>query len=123
MISLISFRLEEIAKSLTTGRGSAYWFMLEPLLVSRQIFEGLPKDMQDVVMKVGAEMETFAVDSAKADDQEVANVYRKAGAQVADLSAETVRKWQDIARNTAWKDFAGRNESCARILKQVEETL
>ena len=29
--SLISFRLEEVAKSLTSGAGASYWFMLEPL--------------------------------------------------------------------------------------------
>ena len=31
--SLISFRLEEVAKSLTTGRGHTYWFMFEPLMI------------------------------------------------------------------------------------------
>src|SRR6478736_2769235 len=35
--SLISFRLEEVAKSLTTGRGKSYWFMLEPLIMSKQV--------------------------------------------------------------------------------------
>jgi TRAP-type transport system periplasmic protein len=35
--SLISFRLEEVAKSLTTGRGKSYWFMLEPLIMSKRI--------------------------------------------------------------------------------------
>src|SRR5471030_3411913 len=33
--SLISFRLEEVAKSLTSGAGASYWFMLEPLLMSK----------------------------------------------------------------------------------------
>ena len=59
--SLISFRLEEIAKHLTTGRGKAYWFMLEPLMMSKQVFDKLPKDQQDVIMAVGAELEAFAV--------------------------------------------------------------
>jgi TRAP-type C4-dicarboxylate transport system substrate-binding protein len=121
--SLISFRLEEIAKSLTTGRVSAYWFMLEPLLISRSVFESLPKDVQTIVMTLGVEMEQFALDNAKADDQNVAEIYKKAGAQVADLSKATVAKWQAIARDTAWKDFAGKNESCANILKLVEATL
>ena len=31
--SLISFRLEEVAKSLTSGAGASYWFMLEPLMI------------------------------------------------------------------------------------------
>ncbi len=121
--SLISFRLEEIAKSLTTGRVGAYWFMLEPLLISRSVFESLPKDVQAIVMALGAEMEQFAVENAKADDQAVADIYQKAGARVADLQPATVAKWQAIARDTAWKDFAGKNESCANILKLVEATL
>ncbi len=121
--SLISFRLEEIAKSLTTGRGTAYWFMLEPLLVSRSVFEGLPKDMQDVVMAVGAEMEGFGTENAKVDDQDVAKIYAKAGAQVHDLSVESVRKWQAIARETAWKDYAARNDTCATILRLAEQLL
>ena len=42
--SLISFRLEEVAKSLTTGRGKSYWFMLEPLIMSKQVFDALSKE-------------------------------------------------------------------------------
>jgi TRAP-type C4-dicarboxylate transport system substrate-binding protein len=121
--SLMSFRLEEIAKGLSTGRIAAYWFMLEPLLISRSVFESLPKDMQDVIMKTGQEMEAFGVQNAKADDQEVANVYRKAGAEVVDLSPETVAKWRAIARDTAWKDFASRTDNCAKLIQLAEQTL
>src|SRR5258708_16198225 len=104
--SFISFRLEELAKHLTTGGGKAYWFMCEPLMMSKQIFDGLPKDQRDVIMAVGAEMETFGTEGAKADDQAVAGVYQKAGAKVDDLDAPTLQKWQDIARPTAPKDYA-----------------
>jgi TRAP-type C4-dicarboxylate transport system substrate-binding protein len=120
--SLISFRLEEIAKHLTTGRGKAYWFMLEPLIMSRAVFEKLPKDQQAMIMQLGAELEKFGMESAKADDQAVGILYQKHGAQVHDLSAETVKEWQDIARGTAWKDFAAKNENCARLIKLVEKT-
>ena len=37
--SLISFRLEEMAKSLTSARNGSIWFMLEPLLMSKATFE------------------------------------------------------------------------------------
>jgi transposase len=72
---------------------------------------------------VGAELERFAVEAAKADDQAVASVYQKAGAKVYDLSAATVKKWQNIARDTAWKDFAAKSERCGRLLKLAEKTL
>ncbi len=121
--SLISFRLEEIAKNLTTGRGQTYWFMLEPLMISKPIFDQLPKAQQDVIMNVGAEMEKFAFEQAKADDQAVAAVYQKAGGKAHDLSAESVKKWQAIARETAWKDYAAKSESCARIIKLAEKAL
>jgi len=121
--SLISFRLEEVAKQLTTGRGKTYWFMFEPLMISRAVFERLPKAQQDVIMTVGAEMEKFALEQAKADDQAVAAVYQKAGGKAYDMSDATVKKWQAIARDTAWKDFAAKSESCARLLKLAEQTL
>ncbi|MDQ5985304.1 MAG: TRAP transporter substrate-binding protein DctP [Syntrophus sp. SKADARSKE-3] len=121
--SLISFRLEEIAKNLTTGRGKAYWFMFEPLLLSRAIYEKMPKDVQSTVLAIGAELEQFAIKAAKADDQAVANVYKKRGAKVYDLSAATVKKWQTLARNTAWKDYAAKSPRCAQMLKLVEKTL
>src|SRR5438128_398103 len=66
--SLISFRLEEVSKHLTSGRGKSYWFMFEPLMMSKQVFDKLPKAQQDIILAVGAELERFAVDSAKADD-------------------------------------------------------
>jgi TRAP-type C4-dicarboxylate transport system substrate-binding protein len=121
--SLISFRLEELAKHLTTGRGKAYWFMFEPLLMSKQIFDGLPKDQRDVVMAVGQEMEKFAVEGAKADDIAVADVYRKAGAKVYDLDEATVKKWQDIARRTAWKEYADKSASNAKLLTAATKLL
>jgi TRAP-type C4-dicarboxylate transport system substrate-binding protein len=121
--SLISFRLEEVAKQLTTGRGHTYWFMFEPLMISRQVFEKLGKPEQDLIMSVGAEMEKFALDNARADDEQVAKIYAKAGGKAYDLSEATVKRWQQIARDTAWKDYAARSEGCARILKLVEKVL
>ena len=121
--SLISYRLEEVAKALTTGRGKSYWFMFEPLLMSKAIFSALPKAQQDVVMAVGVEMEKFALEGAKADDQAVAGVYAKAGAKVFDLDDATLRKWQTIAKGNAWKDFGDRNETCAKLLAAAQKLL
>ena len=65
--SLISFRLEEVSKSLTTGRGKSYWYMLEPLIMSKSIFDALPKAQQDAIMALGAELEAFGTAEAIAD--------------------------------------------------------
>lgn len=121
--SLISFRLEEVSKALTTGRGGAYWFMFEPLMMSKAVFDKLPKDQQALIMTVGGEMEAFARKSAQLDDSAVAAVYQKVGAKVVDLTPATVKKWQAIARTTAWKDYADKNANCAKLLALAEKTL
>jgi len=119
--SLISFRLEEVSKHLTTGRGKSYWFMLEPLMMSKAVFDALPKAQQDTIMAVGEEMEKVAIEGAMADDKAVADIYVKAGAKVYDLDEAMVKRWQAIARVTAWKDFAARSETCAKLLKAAEK--
>ena len=119
--SLISFRLEEVAKSLTSGAKASYWFMLEPLLMSKSIFDSLPKNHQDIILALGMEMEAFGRKGAQEDDAEVAKVYAKAGAKVSELDAETVNKWRDIARDTAWKDYGAKTATSAQLLKLASD--
>jgi TRAP-type C4-dicarboxylate transport system substrate-binding protein len=119
--SLISFKLEEVAKQLTTGRGKSYWFMLEPLIMSKSIFEGLPKKQQDLIMEIGEGLEAYGRDAAMADDDLVAKIYEKAGAKIHDLDDGIVEKWRKIARDTAWKDYAAKNANCAKLLKMAED--
>jgi TRAP-type C4-dicarboxylate transport system substrate-binding protein len=121
--SLISFRLDEVSKYVTTARGGAYWFMLEPLLISKQAFDRLPRDQQATLLAVGAELEAFARKSAQTDDAAVAALFQGKGGRSVDLTSESLRKWQDIARNTAWKDYGSRNENCAKLLALAEKTV
>jgi TRAP-type transport system periplasmic protein len=121
--SFISFKLEEIAKHLTTARKWSYWFMFEPLMISKDVFARLPKAHQDIIMAVGAEQEKFAEEAARADDKRVAEVYAKAGAKVYDIDAPTLAKWQAIAKATAWKDYANRNETTKALLAAAQQLL
>ena len=45
-------------------------------------------------MAAGEDMEKFALENAKADDNAVAGVYQKAGAKVYDLDDATLKRWQ-----------------------------
>ena len=120
--SFISFRLQEVSKHLTISKqGKSYWFMLEPLLMSKAVFDKLPKDQQTLIMTIGAEMEKFALDGARADDAQVADLYTKAGAKVHDLPDAALKKWVDLARQSAWKDYAEKSENCARLIKLAEK--
>ena len=118
--SLISFRLQEIAKRVTTARGGSFWFMFEPLLMSKSIYDSLTPEQQQALSEVGAAQEPFALTAAKADDQSLADIYGKAGVTVTDMTADDIAKWKAVAQETAWKDFAARNAACANLLKLAE---
>ncbi len=118
--SLISFRLEEISKNVTSGRAGSFWFMLEPLLMSKQVFDSLPASQQKIILAVGEELEAFALAAAKQDDEQLAKIYAKAGVKVSEMNAAALTKWRNIAQSTAWDDFAKRNADCARLLKLAE---
>jgi TRAP-type C4-dicarboxylate transport system substrate-binding protein len=92
-------------------------------MISKDVFGKLPKAQQDVVMAVGAELEAFGRDAAKADDKIAADIYGKAGAKLYDMDESTLKKWQAIAVETAWKDFGERSETCAALLKAAQKLL
>ncbi len=119
--SLMSFRLEEIAKNLTTGRGKGFFFIFEPLLMSKQVFDSLPKDQQAAIMEVGQEMEKFGLEKSKEDDATVAKVYEKAGIKTFDLDQAQVDKWKAVARDTCWKDYADKSPGNTEFLKLSQQ--
>lgn len=118
--SLISFRLQEVAKTVTTARGGSFWFMLEPLLISKTVFDSLPPEQQQAIDEAGQAQEAFALEQAHADDQALADIYAKAGVAVHDMTAADIGEWKAIAQDSAWKDFAARSPACANLLKLAE---
>ncbi|WP_096703271.1 TRAP transporter substrate-binding protein DctP [Magnetospirillum sp. 15-1] len=119
--SLISFRLEELAKSLTAARKGSFWFMLEPLLMSKAIFDTLPPAQQQALLEVGAEMEAWGMAEARKDDDQVAAVYGAKGCQVADFGAEHLAQWRKIAEESAWSDYAAKSAEAAELLRLARD--
>jgi TRAP-type transport system periplasmic protein len=55
------------------------------------------------------------------DDKAVADIYAAKGAKVHTLDTAAIEKWRAIARDTAWKDYAGKNAGCKRLLELAEQ--
>jgi len=119
--SLISFRLEELAKSLTSARHGSFWFMLEPLLMSKAIFDSLTPAQQSAVLEVGLEMEPWGTAEAQKDDLRVAEVYAAKGVAVHDFNADLLAKWAAVAEASSWKDYAAKSSEAAELLKMARE--
>lgn len=118
--SLISFRIYEIARSVTTPQQGSIWFIFTPLLMSKDIFDSLSVDQQAALLRVGAAMQPFAVAGSRHDDADLASVFAKAGVAVHEENPAALGCWKDIAKASAWKDFADRNATCANLMKLAE---
>lgn len=104
--SLISYRLYEVSKSVTTANDKTFWFMFEPMLISKITYDSLTPEQQKVVMEVGASLEPFAMAGAKKDDKRLGEIYAKAGDKVVDMDQAAFDKWLAIAKKTSYKNFA-----------------
>jgi TRAP-type transport system periplasmic protein len=114
--SLMSFRLEELVRFLTTARAGSIWFMSVQVMMSKAIFDSLPADRQKIILDVGVGMEAFAEAASKKDDEEVAKVFAARGVTLANFSEDGLAQWRAIAEATAWKDFSAKSSEAAELL-------
>ena len=115
--SLISFRLEELAKALTTARAGSIWFMREAASYVQGRFRvSLWLDQQKAITHVGGEMEWFGAVEAKKDDQSVAPRLRRERSGGRRFSVRPHREMARIAEESAWKDFASKSAEAAALL-------
>jgi TRAP-type C4-dicarboxylate transport system substrate-binding protein len=118
--SLVSFRLYELAKDVTTARKKTFWYMFEPLLMSKSTYDSLTPEQQKIVMQVGASLEKFAIKSCKEDDKRLAEVYGKAGVHVHDMDEKTFQMWRKLAKESAWKDFEDNVKDGKKLMEMAQ---
>ncbi len=118
--SLMSFRLNEVAKFVTTAQDKTFWYMFEPLLMSKATYDKLTPKQQKIVMKVGGSLSKFALESCKKDDNKVAQFYGKAGDKVSTMDEQDFAKWKALAEKSAYKYFADHVKNGAKLIKMAE---
>ena len=119
--SFLSFKLEETCKYMTTPGKRSFFFILEPIMVSKAVWDTLTKPQQEAMLAVGEEMVPFNLAGARFDDVELGRVFGAAGVSVHPMEDATVDRWQAVARASAWKQYAEKTPLAAKMLKMAEE--
>lgn len=118
--SLVSFRLYEQAKHVTTARDKSFWFMFEPLLISTATFNSLTPAQQKIMSEVGTSLESFAIAEAKKDDEDVAKAYTDGGAAVHDMNEAAFQEWRKVAKASAWKSFEESVKNGKKLMEMAQ---
>ncbi|MBK5926369.1 TRAP transporter substrate-binding protein DctP [Rhodobaculum claviforme] len=103
--SFSSFRLYEQMECYTPAADYALWFMYQPLLVNKSRFESLSAEQQEALMAAAANAEAFYLEEAKAQDAASVEVFRNAGVEIAEMTAEDFEAWRALAQESSYAAF------------------
>ncbi len=104
--SFVSYRLYEQVKCVTPPGEHAMWFMYEPILMSKKTFDGLNDKQRQALLAAAAKAEAYGYEQAALADQNMVDVYGKAGVKVEFMTAEQAEAWRTLAKGSAYKAFA-----------------
>ena len=103
--SFVSYRIYEQVKCYTPAGDVALWFMYQPLLMNKSTFDGLTEAQQAALLAAAEKAEAYYLEEAKKQDAASADVFREAGVEIAEMSAEDFAAWRALAQETSYKAF------------------
>ncbi len=103
--SFISFRIYEQVQCYTAAGDTALWFMYQPLLMSKSVFDKLTSAQQQALLEGSKKAEAYYLQQAKEIDSVSIDVFRKAGVKIAELTQQDFNAWRDIAKQSSYKNF------------------
>lgn len=103
--SFVSYRIFEQAKCYTPASDIALWFLYQPLLMNKSTFEGLSAEQQAALLAAAEKAEAHYLEQAKLQDAKSVDIFREAGVEIAEMTAEDFAAWQAIANETSYAAF------------------
>ncbi len=117
--SFVSYRLYEQVKCLTAPGENALWFMYEPILMSKQVYEGLTKEQQQAILAGAEKAEAYFSEEIKKGDQLMVDTFKKAGVEVVEMSKADYDAWLAIAKESSYKNFAEKVEGGEELIQKA----
>lgn len=114
--SFVSYRIYEQVSCYTPAGDVALWFMYQPLLMNKSTFEGLTEEQQNALLAASEKAQAFYFEEAKKQDANSVRVFREAGVEIAEMSAEDFEAWRQLAIETSYKKFVEEVPDGQRLL-------
>src|SRR6056300_1548241 len=86
--SFVSYRIYEQVKCYTPAGKTALWFMYQPLLMNKTVFDKLNKNQQKALMDGAKKAEAYYLAEAKKEDQASVNTFKKNGVEIKEMSSD-----------------------------------
>lgn len=117
--SFVSYRLYEQVKCLTAPGDNALWFMYEPVIMSKKVFEELTQEQQDAILAAASKAEEYFVGESRKGEARMIETFTKAGVEVATMTQEDFDAWMQVAQESSYKNFAEKVKGGDELLKKA----
>ncbi|WP_299699917.1 TRAP transporter substrate-binding protein DctP [uncultured Tateyamaria sp.] len=114
--SFVSYRIYEQVSCYTPAGDVALWFMYQPLLMNKSRFDALTPEQQQALLGASAKAQAFYLEEAKKQDAASEQVFRDAGVEIAQMSAEDFEAWRALAQETSYAKFVSEVEGGQELL-------
>ncbi|WP_415402032.1 TRAP transporter substrate-binding protein DctP [Tateyamaria sp. SN3-11] len=114
--SFVSYRIYEQVSCYTPAGDVALWFMYQPLLMNKSRFDGLTAEQQSALLEASAKAQAFYLEEAKKQDAASEQVFRDAGVEIAQMSAEDFEAWRALAQETSYAKFVAEVDDGQELL-------
>jgi TRAP-type C4-dicarboxylate transport system substrate-binding protein len=114
--SFVSYRIYEQAQCFTPAGDYALWFMYQPMLMNKSVFDGLTAEQQQALMAGAEKAEAFYLEEAKKEDGAARETFAENGVEIAEMTEEEFNAWRALAQETAYKAFLEGSPDGQRLL-------
>ncbi|WP_226781411.1 TRAP transporter substrate-binding protein DctP [Oceaniglobus trochenteri] len=103
--SFVSYRIYEQVACYTPPGEYALWFMYQPLLMNKSMYDGLNDEQRAALDAASEKAEAFYLEEAKKEDAASRQVFQDNGVEIADMTAEEFEAWRALAAETSYAAF------------------
>ncbi len=114
--SFVSYRIYEQVACYTPASDIALWFLYQPLLMNKSTFENLSESQQTALLAAADVAEAHYLEQAKLQDAASVDVFREAGVEIAEMTADDFAAWQALAQKTSYAAFVADVEGGQELL-------
>jgi TRAP-type C4-dicarboxylate transport system substrate-binding protein len=114
--TFVSMRLYEQTKMATLPGKYSLWMLLQPLVMSKQHWDKLTPAQQKIFEEAAVKSDAFFLKLQREAVGDMEAAYKKAGAKVREMTQAEYEQWVALAKDTAWKEFAGKSATAKDLL-------
>jgi TRAP-type C4-dicarboxylate transport system substrate-binding protein len=114
--TFVSMRLYEQTKMATLPGKYTLWMLMQPLVMSKQHWDKLTPAQQKAFEEAAAKSDEYFLGLQREAVSDMEKAYKNAGGKVREMTQAEYEQWVALARETAWKEYAGKSPAAKDLL-------